>query len=74
MTSYDETNCQQKLAENSQYRGEAGNLCHVDCANRGICDHSTGVCQCFNGFYGPSCSVRDPNAVYSAWNNGVGEL
>ena len=24
--------------------GAAGNLCHVNCANRGNCDHSTGTC------------------------------
>ncbi len=23
-------------------RGAFGNLCHIDCANQGICDHSTG--------------------------------
>ena len=25
--------------------GGVGNLCHVDCAHRGICDYSTGVCS-----------------------------
>lgn len=70
MTHVNETNCYRIKAENSQYYGEQGNLCHVECANRGICDHSTGFCQCFNGFYGPSCNIRDPTAVYSVWNNG----
>ncbi|CAN0021444.1 unnamed protein product, partial [Discosporangium mesarthrocarpum] len=27
----------------------------VDCSNRGICDHSTGQCMCFKGYYGESC-------------------
>lgn len=24
-----------------------GNLCHIDCSNRGVCDHSTGICKWF---------------------------
>lgn len=69
MTSLIETSCYGVFAENSNYRGEPENLCHVDCANRGICDYSKGKCQCFNGFYGPACDQRDPNAVYSVWNS-----
>ena len=36
--------------------GAAGNLCLVECSNRGTCDHSTGTCKCFDGFFGSSCS------------------
>lgn len=36
--------------------GEDGNLCHIDCSNRGTCDYNTGLCSCFHGFYGPNCA------------------
>lgn len=26
--------------------------CHVDCSNRGLCNHETGVCACFDGYHG----------------------
>lgn len=39
--------------------GDDGNLCHVDCANRGLCDFSTGTCQCFDGYYGEACTYAD---------------
>jgi hypothetical protein len=42
--------------------GASGNLCHVDCSNRGICDHSTGVCACFAGSYGEACQHLDVRA------------
>ena len=35
--------------------GKVGNKCHVECSNRGICDHSNGICDCFNGFIGSAC-------------------
>jgi hypothetical protein len=35
--------------------GEDGNLCHIDCSNRGRCDYSTGTCKCFADFYGHNC-------------------
>jgi len=25
------------------------------CSGRGVCDHSSGICQCFQGFTGPAC-------------------
>ena len=69
-TLIDETDCQGVGAPDSYYQGKAGNKCHVDCANRGICDHGTGLCQCFNGQYGEDCSINDPDAVYQYWNKG----
>lgn len=62
-----ETNCTNVAAAGSTAVGHAGNLCQVDCANRGICDYSTGICSCFNGFYGIDCSSIDPGATYSNW-------
>jgi hypothetical protein len=38
--------------------GEYGNLCQVDCSNRGICDYSTGKCTCFDGSWGVACEQR----------------
>ncbi len=26
--------------------GATGNLCHIDCSNRGLCDFSTGTAYC----------------------------
>ena len=60
-----ETDCSGKLAKYSKYRGESGNLCHVDCADQGICDYSTGTCKCFDGRYGPDCSIVDPRVTYA---------
>ena len=40
----------------SETSSHSGNKCHVDCSNRGHCDHSTATCTCFEGFYGASCN------------------
>ena len=56
-TDVDETDCEAKNG------GSAGNLCHVDCANRGYCDHNDGTCYCFNGFTGTACTKRNELAV-----------
>jgi hypothetical protein len=66
-TARDETDCEGVAARGSIYVGEAGNLCHVDCANQGLCDHKTGTCQCFDGMFGQDCSIIDPLAVYDFW-------
>ena len=63
-----ETNCWNVTAAGSVYSGAKGNLCQVDCANRGICNFGTGTCSCFNGYFGSDCSITDPQAVYQYWN------
>jgi hypothetical protein len=52
-----ETNCEGVVAEGGKGVGKKGNLCHVDCSNRGICDHDTGTCTCFRGFWGSACEI-----------------
>ena len=29
-----------------------------DCSGRGICDYTSGICQCFKGQYGDDCSLQ----------------
>jgi len=60
MTTIDETDCSGKTAPEGFGVGAAGNKCHVDCSNRGICDYSSGVCSCFSGFYGSNCDSLSP--------------
>jgi hypothetical protein len=61
LTTVVETDCQGK-GDNGRVGsggpGLAGNLCQVDCANRGICDYSTGICSCFDGHYGDNCVLK----------------
>mgnify|MGYP006086078487 FL=1 len=52
MTIADETDC------NGVNGGGTGNKCHVECSMNGRCDHKTGTCKCFSGFYGQDCASR----------------
>jgi hypothetical protein len=36
----------------------------IECSRRGLCDQTTGVCACFNGYTGPACNRQD--AMFSA--------
>jgi hypothetical protein len=51
----DETNCNGVAAPGGNVVGMTGNICHVECSNRGICNYRSGVCQCFSGFTGFAC-------------------
>jgi hypothetical protein len=31
---------------------------HAECSNRGACDRETGLCQCFDGYYGHNCAQQ----------------
>eukprot|EP00968_Pinguiococcus_pyrenoidosus_P002694 scaffold149_cov315-Pinguiococcus_pyrenoidosus.AAC.32 len=57
-TAADETNCQGVRPAGSPDAGAAGNLCQVDCSNRGICNHEIGECDCFTGYHGENCNQR----------------
>lgn len=37
--------------------GAAGNVCLVECANRGVCNAATGACACLAGYYGSDCAT-----------------
>lgn len=54
--------------------GLEGNLCHVDCANRGICDYNTGQCKCFKHFGGPDCTITSAfiGTTYGSDGNIIG--
>ena len=69
-TAVDETKCFNVTAPNSNFVGGIRNKCHVDCANRGICDYKTGQCQCFDGMYGSACNIIDADRVYVHWSKG----
>lgn len=46
--------------------GAEGNKCHLDCSGRGLCDYTTGICKCFDMYYGDNCSKRHP-IKYLRW-------
>ena len=63
MTAADETDCFNKTAVGGRGRGRPGNKCHVDCSNRGTCDHITGLCLCNHGFYDENCAKQSELAI-----------
>ena len=54
----DETDCEGKTAAGGHGTGLAGNKCHVDCSNRGLCDYDGGLCTCYPGFIGDNCAKQ----------------
>jgi hypothetical protein len=54
----DETGCNGVLVPGTGGRGEIGNKCQVDCANRGVCNFRVGECSCFPGYHGRDCTLK----------------
>jgi len=61
-----ETDCHGVTAAGGKGIGSTGNLCHVDCSNRGICDYKTGLCSCFEGYYTYNCGTISALATGSS--------
>jgi hypothetical protein len=60
ITAWDDTDCSNATAQGGIAKGEPGNLCHVDCSNRGDCSSETGLCTCYPGFTGHNCGTIIP--------------
>ena len=60
-TTTDETDCWNVTAPGGFGVGAEGNVCQVDCSNRGLCDFSTGTCTCFKGYHGQACETYAVN-------------
>jgi hypothetical protein len=77
-THVDETDCSGKVQKDggvdvlgSGLTGAAGNLCHVDCSNRGLCDFQTGTCRCFPGYSGSNCGAMNTDAYANGYSRTV---
>lgn len=68
MTEIDETNCFNVTSTNGGV-GKAGNLCQVDCGNRGLCDYKMGECHCFKNFYGLDCTIPNAQAIGTVYDS-----
>eukprot|EP01039_Chlorochromonas_danica_P006073 gene6073-6687_t len=63
-TTDNETDCTGKSQVGGR-TGRSGNLCQVDCSNRGKCNYATGVCSCFSGSWGEACEkISNAGSAY----------
>jgi len=62
-TPKNELDCAQIVAPGGKGTGADGNLCHLDCSGKGVCDYGTGGCTCYPGYYGYNCGTADALAV-----------
>ena len=80
-TGFVETNCAGKRQRDdgvhvlqSGLVGAEGNLCHIDCSNRGLCDHTTGTCACFEGYTGANCGFLNTDAYANGFSKSSGTV
>ena len=64
-TEENDLDCEGVTAEGGRGVGKAGNLCHVECSGKGLCNYKDGACLCFPGFWGTKCELRDGLALGS---------
>ena len=57
-TVADEEDCEGASQTSGTDTGATGNKCHIECSQQGTCDHSSGVCTCYQGYYGANCGSR----------------
>ena len=43
------------IKHGGHFEGRQGNLCLLECSGRGVCNHLTGACKCFDGSWGDAC-------------------
>mmetsp|Transcript_21633 Transcript_21633/g.29455 ORF Transcript_21633/g.29455 Transcript_21633/m.29455 type:complete len:121 (-) Transcript_21633:79-441(-) len=59
----DEENGRNVTSLGGHGKGDRGNLLVVECSNRGSCDERLGTCNCYKGYYGKACSLKDALAT-----------
>lgn len=72
LTAIDETDCSNRTTASGVDFFRNGSICHVECSNRGVCDHVMGACSCFAGFRGPHCGIVDVLALGAQLTSGGG--